>query len=137
MSDYHLAEQVGFLLRRANQRHTAIFSEHMAGALTPTQFAAMAGLLEAGEISQNELGRQTAMDVATIKGVADRLRQRGLLSSRRDPDDQRRILLRLTDKGRKQMQTAIKSAREITLKTLAPLTQKERDDLLPLLQKLG
>ncbi len=137
MSDYLLAEQVGFLLRRANQRHTAIFSEHMPGNLTPTQFAALARLLEAGEISQNELGRQTAMDVATIKGVADRLRRRNLLSSRRDPSDQRRILLRLTDKGRDQVQIAIKSAREITLKTLAPLTQKERDDLLPLLEKLG
>ena len=137
MSEYNLTDQVGFLLRRANQRHTAIFSEHMAGGLTPTQFAAMARLLEAGEISQNELGRRTAMDVATIKGVADRLRRRGLLSSRSDPDDQRRVLLRLTDKGLIQLETAIETAREITVKTLEPLTQKERDDLLPLLQKLG
>jgi len=33
---------VGFLLRRANQRHTAIFADGMAEAdLTPTQFTAL------------------------------------------------------------------------------------------------
>jgi len=41
----------------------------MRSDLTPTRFAAMAKLLEHGSLSQNELGRMTAMDIATIKGV--------------------------------------------------------------------
>ena len=69
---YSLKAQVGFNLRRANQRHVAIFARHVDG-LTPTQFAALAKLHELGSLSQNKLGRLTAMDSATIKGVVERL----------------------------------------------------------------
>ncbi|RVA83955.1 MarR family transcriptional regulator, partial [Mesorhizobium sp. M7A.F.Ca.CA.001.08.2.1] len=36
--DYLLQEQVGFILRKAHQRHVAIFAAHI-GDLTPPQFA--------------------------------------------------------------------------------------------------
>ena len=76
MSDsqvYRLDEQVGFVLRQAQQRHTTLFSELMIEDLTPTQWAALAKLAERGPQSQNQLGRLTAMDAATIKGVIERL----------------------------------------------------------------
>jgi Transcriptional regulators len=73
---YQLSTQVGFNLRRANQRHVAIFARHVDG-LTPTQFAALARLFEQGPLSQNRLGRETAMDSATIKGVVGRLKAKG------------------------------------------------------------
>jgi hypothetical protein len=58
---YLLDEQVGFLLRQATQRHTAIFAARMIEDLTPTQWAALARLSERGPCSQNLLGRCTAM----------------------------------------------------------------------------
>ena len=63
---YRLEDQVGFLLRRANQRHTAIFAEGMPYGLTPPPFAALVKLGDEQGCSQNRLGRLTAMDVATI-----------------------------------------------------------------------
>ena len=54
---YVLDEQVGFLLRVAMQRHTAIFTGRMVEGLTQTQFAALAKLYEVGSCSQNHLGR--------------------------------------------------------------------------------
>ena len=77
---YVLERQVGFVMRRAVQRHIAIFSS-LIPELTPTQFAALAKLCELGQASQNELGRLTSMDAATIKGVVDRLRARDLISA--------------------------------------------------------
>ena len=68
-----LDDQVGFVLRQAQQRHTTIFAAEMIEGLTPTQWAALAKLREVGACSQNHLGRLTAMDAATIKGVIDRL----------------------------------------------------------------
>ena len=88
---YLLDEQVGFLLRQASQRHTAIFAVRMMDDLTPTQWAALARLNERGPCSQNLLGRLTAMDAATIKGVVDRLVSRGLAETRPDPQDTRSI----------------------------------------------
>ena len=77
---YVLERQVGFVMRRAVQRHIAIFSS-LIPEMTPTQFAALAKLCELGQTSQNELGRLTSMDVATVKGVVDRLRARDLVTA--------------------------------------------------------
>src|SRR5262245_432885 len=81
---YVLDEQVGFILRQVWQRHTAIFARDIGTNLTPTQWAALSKLAETGPCSQNQLGRLTAMDVATIKGVIDRLTARGLTETSPD-----------------------------------------------------
>jgi len=134
-ASYKLDDQVGFLLRRAQQRHLAIFSNLMSD-FTPTQFATMAKLHEAGPLSQNELGRQASMDAATIKGVIDRLRKRGLISTQRDNRDQRRIYLDLTPEGRNQYQQRVSVAAEITARTVSDLNDSEHDQLTNLLKKL-
>lgn len=132
---YRLDDQVGFLLRRAQQRHLSIFSELMPD-FTPTQFAAMAKLDEVGAQSQNELGRLAGMDAATIKGVVDRLRKRGFISTKRDARDQRRIYLDLTAQGRAQYQVCVERAGQITARTLDGLTAAEHAQLTTLLKKL-
>ncbi|MEK9725483.1 MAG: MarR family transcriptional regulator [Rhodospirillaceae bacterium] len=134
-ADYQLSDQVGFMLRQASQRHVAIFAERIPD-LTPTQFAALARLCEVGAVSQNELGRRTSMDAATIKGVIDRLRKRGFVASEPDPGDQRRILVSPTDAGRRTFAELAPAAEAISAETLAPLTAGERAQVLRLLAKL-
>ncbi|MHB2266485.1 MarR family winged helix-turn-helix transcriptional regulator [Aliihoeflea sp. PC F10.4] len=134
---YLLDAQVGHVLRRAQQRHTTIFAEAMPDGVTPTQFATLARLDQAGPCSQNHLGRLAAIDVATIKGVIDRLRQRGLVKSRPDPDDKRRSVLELTGEGKAFLAKAYAIALQVTEKTLEPLTERERAQLLRLLVKIG
>ena len=87
--DYMLDAQIGFLMRVAMQRHTAIFMSAMIEELTQTQFAVMAKLHEVGPCSQNHLGRLVYLDAATIKGVVDRLGLRGFVSTGSDPKDRR------------------------------------------------
>ena len=99
--DYNLDKQVGFIMRLASQRHTGVFADLINDDLTPTQFAALVKLQEVGGCSQNKLGRQTAMDAATIKGVVGRLVKRGFVETRKDPDDVRRLLVELTTEGQK------------------------------------
>jgi DNA-binding MarR family transcriptional regulator len=133
---YRLDEQVGYLLRRAQQRHLAIFSSLLPD-LTPTQFATLAKLAESGPLSQNELGRQASMDAATIKGVVDRLRKRGLIATRRDGRDQRRIYLSLSPEGDRQYRAAAVKALEITARTVSGLDDAEHAQLIDLLKKLA
>ncbi len=134
-SHYQLTNQVGYILRRANQRHLTIFAEHIP-ALTPTQFAALAKLCELGPVSQNELGRQTAMDGATIKGVVDRLRKRDLVHTRPNSDDQRRLFVEASEEGRKLYKTNIQAAKQISDKTLQSLSELEAKTFLELLAKI-
>src|SRR3979490_2342922 len=70
---YVLEEQIGFILRQVWQRHATIFAREIGINLTPTQWAALAKLTETGPGGRYQSGRLTAMDVATIKGVIDRL----------------------------------------------------------------
>lgn len=133
---YRLDGQVGFLLRKANQRHLAIFAAGI-GDLTPTQFAALAKLHECGPLSQIDLGRQTTMDAATIKGVIDRLRERGLVESRADSQDRRRLIVSLAAEGRSLFADRVASAAAITKETLAPLDEHERRILLDLLGRIA
>ena len=133
---YRLDEQVGYLLRRAQQRHLSIFSALLPD-MTPTQFATLAKLHETGPLSQNELGRQASMDAATIKGVVDRLRKRGFIITRRDARDQRRIYLELSPDGERQYRAAVKRAAEITERTVTALTPAEHAQLVDLLKKLA
>jgi DNA-binding MarR family transcriptional regulator len=133
---YGLDTQVGFILRQVSQRHTAIFSNGIGANITATQWAALSKLAETGPCSQNHLGRLTAMDVATIKGVIDRLTARGLTETGPDPQDGRRLLVRLTRAGQALVERCIPHASKITEDTLAPLTMKERETLIALLQKM-
>jgi DNA-binding MarR family transcriptional regulator len=132
---YRLHEQVGFILRKANQRHIAIFAKHI-GDLTPPQFAALARLAEIGEASQNQLGAMVAMDAATIKGVVLRLSKRSLVETVPDPDDARRLTVRLTEQGKRLARKLTPRAMAISQVTMAPLTQDEQARLVTLLLKL-
>src|SRR5947209_4349273 len=61
-SGYDLPSHPAHMIRRAHQRATFYFQQVMNGKdLTPTQQAALATLLKHGELSQNLLGRLTAM----------------------------------------------------------------------------
>jgi DNA-binding MarR family transcriptional regulator len=133
---YVLEEQIGFILRQVWQRHAAIFAAGIGANLTPTQWAALAKLAETGPCSQNQLGRLTAMDVATIKGVIDRLTARGLTETSADPQDGRRLKVSLTRNGRELAEKAASNALAITRETLAPLEANEREMLTALLNKL-
>lgn len=132
---YILDDQVGFLLRRVTQRHLAIFSDAIP-EVTTTQFAALAKLYQLGPLSQNHLGRMTAMDAATIKGVVDRLRVQGLIETTSDPDDKRRLTVSLSDKGRSLFERVREAAFAISEATLAPLSDEDQGVLLALLRKL-
>jgi DNA-binding MarR family transcriptional regulator len=135
-SPYILDEQVGFMLRQVSQRHAAIFARDIGVSLTPTQWAALSKLAETGPCSQNLLGRLTAMDVATIKGVIDRLTARGLTETHPDPEDGRRLVVSLTRAGQQIIEKAAPQALAVSRETLSPLDAKERETLLLLLDKL-
>ena len=136
MSEYRVDQQIGFFLRQANQRHVALFTARMGDRLTTTQWAALSKLREIQPTSQNQLGRETAMDVATITGVVERLVARDLVQTAPDPNDGRRLILSLTGEGESLIERNVGAALTVTEETLAPLTSGERMMLIELLRKI-
>lgn len=133
---YRLDEQVGYLLRLASQRHAVIFQNSLSDALTPTQFSTLIRVSEEGEVSQNHLGRLAGIDIATIKGVVDRLKAKGLLTISPDPHDKRRSIIALTPAGKDLIAGLHEKGFAISSETLAPLKTSEQATLLALLKKI-
>lgn len=133
-----LDEQASHLLRSAHKRASSVCSEALAGAkLTPAQYFALARLHEVGRLSQNHLGRLTAMDPATIQGVIQRLRARGLVERTADKYDRRRKVLQLTPSGKTLMDQLLGLTAQANEAILAPLNAGEREIFMRLLKRLA
>ena len=133
-----LEDHVGFLLRKAHQRHASLFLDAAAEhALTPTQFAALNKVVELGKVTQNHLGRQVAMDPATIQGVIRRLTMRGLIVRTHDPMDRRTAVLAPTQAAYALIETAMACAERAHAAALSPLSPEEQAAFLALLRKMG
>lgn len=134
---YTLEDQVGFMLRRANQRHTEIFQKLFGeSGLTALQFSALVKVRDEGRVSQNQLGRLTHMDPATIMGVIGRLTKRGLIRRGSDSTDKRKTVLMLTADALQLIESLESKAHQVTAKTLKPLSPGEQKTLLRLLARL-
>jgi DNA-binding MarR family transcriptional regulator len=130
-----LDAHVGYLLRCAWQRSAA----HLGAViepLTPTQYAVLSRLLEHGELSQNRLGRLTAMERGNISELVARLSDAGLLATRGDPNDRRLLLVSLTRDGRRTAERAIAASLDAHERLLTPLDAAERRTLIALLRKI-
>ena len=134
---YRIEEQVGYLLRRAHQRASAIFQVSIGDPnITPTQYSSLVKLNEYTELSQNLLGRLVGMDNATMQGVVRRLKERGLVDSRPDPGDARRTLLSLTTEGQRLVNKLLINGPAVSRETMKPLTAQEQRQLLELLSRI-
>src|SRR5229473_2872070 len=124
---YRLEDQVGFLLRRAYYRASSNLIERIgAYDLTAPQFATLARLYERGTLSQNLLGRLVAMEPANIRDVVLRLKKRRLVTTRRDPEDGRLVLVSLTPAGLSLVEKLLPIEIECTAKTLAGLNANKK-----------
>jgi DNA-binding MarR family transcriptional regulator len=137
MANFSVDNQVGFLLRLAHQKANANLSARLAEFnLTPPQASVLLRLLEEGEVSQNQLGRFTAMESANIRDVVIRLRRRRLIAGNKSAEDARLILLSLTPAGLTLARSLIAVSIDSVAATLAPLSQRERDILRGLLRRV-
>lgn len=135
---YRFDRQIGHLLRRAYQRHLAIFQAHAGDRdLTSVQFATLCALRDNGPQSQGALVRNTGVDQATIRGIVGRLRARGLIELARDRRDARKVIIAITAAGEALLDRVIPRAIAISELTLGPLNDAERLAVMMTLHKLA
>ncbi|WP_281262253.1 MarR family winged helix-turn-helix transcriptional regulator [Acuticoccus kandeliae] len=135
---YEFAEQAGHLLRKAYQRHTAIFQKLAPDPqITSVQLCVLCALAEQGPASLTTLGRATAIDPATMRGVVERLRERGFVALSPDQADRRKVLVSLTEEGAGCVSRSVSNAGEITRLTLQGLSVAEQVALTYLLKKIS
>ena len=137
IQDYDFSEQVGHLLRRAYQRHTALFQQLIPDTqLTAAQFVVLCAVRDAGACSLSQIVKHTAIDQATVRGVIDRLKTRKLLAVRHNESDRRKVLVSLTPAGERLVQSMVPFAFDISEKTFQGFNPAERMALVYLLKKM-
>lgn len=135
--DYDFTEQVGHLLRKAYQRHMAIFQQNVGDPqLTAVQFITLCAVRDNGPSSLTDLVSATAVDQATIRGIVERLKARDLITLGHDEQDKRKVIIHLTESGYQLIARTVPLATDITEQTLANLNPGERVAILYLLRKM-
>src|SRR5262245_505565 len=90
-----------------------------------------------GERTMSELAEVLGAPLSTVSGIGERLARRGLVHRRRQPEDRRIVIVRLTRKG----ETAATKLRQqidgLMRRVMAALTQEELTQLLALVAKVS
>lgn len=127
-----------FLIRRAHQIATAVFTETCVDLqLTPSQYSALFALRERSLIGQNELGRIIALDRSTTSLVVKLLRERGLVTASTDASDRRKSFLELTNEGRLLLAKAEKLNSQSSQELMSVFNKEQASTFLELLDKLA
>lgn len=94
-------DNIVFLIAKAHQRAQGVLKGHLqAFGLTPMQCLFMESLWEEDGLSVGEIGRNIALDTATLAGVLDRMVTAGWVRRETDPVDGRVARVYLTEKAR-------------------------------------
>ena len=95
-----LDNQLCFALYGAANRMTRLYRPILdALGLTYPQYLAMLVLWEQSPRTVGALGDALDLDSSTLTPLLKRLEAGGLVERHRDPDDERRVIVALTDKG--------------------------------------
>jgi DNA-binding MarR family transcriptional regulator len=92
--------QLCFALYAASNRMTRLYRPLLDPlGLTYPQYLAMMALWETAPQTVGALGRRLNLDSGTLTPLFKRLEKVGVVERRRDPDDERRVLIDLTAAG--------------------------------------
>ena len=105
--------------------------------LTYPQYLVMLVLWEKECVSVGDLGQILYLDSGTLTPLLKRIETSGLINRSRDPHDERRVLISLTDKGRDLSAEADKIPKALTKNIQFDNLDQLRDELKVLVKLLG
>ena len=113
------------------------FDEYEKAGLSPYHHAILALLDEGMPETQAAIADSLGYDRGTLVGLLDELEEKGLVERKRDPDDRRRHLVRLTSDGKRALTRLRTLAARLEDEFLAPLDSEQREQLHALLLVLA
>ncbi len=97
----HLEEQLCFALYRNSQGIIKKYQPYLKELnLTYPQYLVYLALVPREETTVNALGKDLGLDSGTLSPLLKRMEQAGFVSRNRSVEDERRVMIKLTEKGR-------------------------------------
>jgi MarR family 2-MHQ and catechol resistance regulon transcriptional repressor len=123
------------LMRATSQATGRIHGHLQEDNLTISQFGVLEALYHLGPLSQGELGAKILKSNANLTTVVDSLEKKTLVVRERDEQDRRRIMVHLTEAGRKLIARVFPRHAQIVAQKFTFLSEEEKYTLSKLLKK--
>lgn len=100
-----LNEHLGFLMYAASRRIVARYTPYLKPlGLTYTQYLVLVALSERDNVPVRELGARLCLDNGTLTPLLKKMEKSGLVTRVRSEDDERVVLVSLTEEGKRLRQ---------------------------------
>lgn len=130
-----LENQLCFPLYAAARKVTSLYTPYFRETgITYTQYLVFMALWEKSPLSVRELCRILYLDSGTLTPLIKKLEREGYLIKNRDPDDERVVVVSLTDKGYSLRDSVADVSEKV--RGCMPLTSEEAVMLYRLLYKV-
>lgn len=101
--EVRLDNQLCFQINRAHQLFNRFYQEPLGKFdLTYVQYTVLLALWQQDEVTVNELGNQVGLGTGTLTPLLKRMENSGWLTRTRSKEDERRVIIQLTDKAKQQ-----------------------------------
>jgi DNA-binding MarR family transcriptional regulator len=130
-----LERQLCFPLYACARETIKLYTPHLGRLdLTYTQYIAMLVLWERHSVSVKELGEALYLDSGTLTPLLKKMEAKGLLTRRRSAEDERSLIVTLTEKGLALRERAVEVPSQMA--RCVNLEPEECQELCRLLNKL-
>ena len=131
-----LDERLCFALYSSSKAVMGAYQPYLAEmGITYPQYLVCIALFEKGEMNVRELGAILFLDSGTLTPLLKRMEAAELVTRRRNPEDDRKVLIRLTGKAKSLSDGIAIMQREVSQKTC--LQSSDFQNLKKLLQELN
>lgn len=128
-----------FLMEQIVKRYRQVALETLRNndaGLTVDQWVVLKQISENNGSSQVEIGQSTVKDAPTTTRIIDQLVNKNLISKQLDPEDRRRYMVFITEKGQKligRLLPVVQAYRQIPVKDFSAA---EQQNLIGMLQRM-
>lgn len=129
-----LDDRIGYRMVRTAMRVRRMYADALATCgLLPNHHAVLAVLAAGGPEYQKRLAAKTTVDAGDLVGYLDFLQEKGFVVRQRDAKDRRRLLVDLSDDGRRKLVEADAVLDSVERELFGGLSAAERSELVGML----
>lgn len=128
-----------FLMEQIVKRYRQVALEALRNndaGLTVDQWVVLKQISENNGSSQVEIGQSTVKDAPTTTRIIDQLVNKNLISKQLDPEDRRRYMVFITEKGQKLIERLLPVVQAYRQVPVKDFSTAERQNLLGMLQRM-
>ncbi|WP_175406762.1 MarR family winged helix-turn-helix transcriptional regulator [Bacillus velezensis] len=129
--------EAGEILYQLQSLHKVIGTKFEAcTGISQSRLELLAVLFYVDEISQSDLQKKVNIDGAAVTRHLKQLEAKEMVTRRRKPEDNRIILVRLTEQGRERIEASKKEKERFIKEMLAGVSEEERSMLKNVLSQM-